>query len=48
MENRNYIINRLKAKTVSIDEFNYDSLQAPPISAMFTPMDLLNILLSRK
>ena len=43
MENRNYIIDRLKAKTVTIDEFNYDSLQAPPISAMFTPMDIAQL-----
>lgn len=43
MENRNYIIDRLKSKTVSIDEFNYDRLQAPPISAMFTPFDIVQL-----
>ena len=43
MENRNYIIDRLKSKTVSIDEFNYDRLQAPPISAMFTPFDIMQL-----
>ena len=43
MENRNYIIDRLKSKTMSIDEFNYDRLSAPPISAMFTPQDIAQL-----
>ena len=43
MENRNFIIDRLKAKTVTIDEFNYDSLQAPPIASMFSPLDIAQL-----
>lgn len=43
VENRNYIIERLKSRTVSIDEFNFDRLQAPPISSMFTPFDIANL-----
>jgi hypothetical protein len=43
MENRNYILDRLKSKAVSIDEFNYDMLQAPPISAMFTQQDIAQL-----
>ena len=43
MENRNFIIDRLKAKTVTIDEFNYDALQAPPIASMFSPFDIAQL-----
>lgn len=43
MENRSYIIDRLKSKTMSIDEFNFDNLQAPPIAAMFTPYDIARL-----
>lgn len=43
MEDRNYILNRLKSKTISIDEFNYDALTAPPLVALFTPMDIANL-----
>lgn len=43
MENRNYILDRLKSKTVTVDEFNYDRLQAPPISAMFTQEDIAKL-----
>ena len=43
MENRSYILDRLKSKTVSIDEFNYDRLEAPPISAMFNQQDIINL-----
>lgn len=39
-QSRNYIIERLKQKPVSISEFNYDNLKAPPISCMFTPQDI--------
>ena len=40
VDNRNYIIERLKSKTVSVSEFNFDRLQAPPISSMFTQDDI--------
>ena len=43
MENRNYVIDRLKSKTMSIDEFNFERLIAPPISSMFTPMDIMEL-----
>ena len=43
MENRNYVIDRLKSKTMSIDEFNFEKLQAPPISMMFTPQDIYEL-----
>lgn len=43
MENRSYILDRLKSKAVSIDEFNYDRLIAPPISSMFTQQDIMNL-----
>lgn len=39
-QSRNYIIERMKRKPVSISEFNYDNLKAPPISCMFTPQDI--------
>lgn len=39
-QSRNYIIERMKQKPVSISEFNYDNLKAPPISCMFTPQDI--------
>lgn len=40
VDNRNYIIERLKSRTVSVGEFNFDRLQAPPISSMFTQDDI--------
>ena len=43
MENRDYILDRLRSKTMSIDEFNYERLQAPPISSMFTPQDIAEL-----
>ena len=39
-QSRNYIIERMKQKPVSISEFNYDNLKAPPISCMFSPQDI--------
>lgn len=43
VESRSYILDRLKSKVVTIDEFNYDRLEAPPISAMFTPYDIAQL-----
>lgn len=37
---RNYIIDRLKSKKVTIDEFNFDKLSAPPLAMFFTPYDI--------
>ena len=41
--NRNYILDRIRSKTVSIEEFNYDKLQAPPIAALFTYEDIMQL-----
>lgn len=43
MEDRNYIINRIRSRILTIDEFNYDRLEAPPISAMFTAQDIAQL-----
>lgn len=40
MINRNYILDLMKSKTVSIDEFNYDKLACPPLLSMFTLEDI--------
>lgn len=40
---RSYILDRAKSRAVSIEEFNYDRLTAPPISAMFTPQDIAEL-----
>jgi hypothetical protein len=37
---RDYILNRLKSKPMSIEEFNYDKLQAPPLSMFLSPYDI--------
>ena len=37
---RNYIIDRLKSKKVTIDEFNFDKLSAPPLSLFLSPQDI--------
>lgn len=37
---RNFILDRLKSRNVSIDEFNFDNLKAPPLSMFLTPMDI--------
>ena len=37
---RNFIIERLKSKKVTIDEFNFDKLSAPPLAAFFAPQDI--------
>lgn len=39
-KSRNYIIDRLKSKKTSIEEFNYDALQAPPLMMFFSPGDI--------
>lgn len=37
---RNFIIERLKSKKVTIDEFNFDKLSAPPLAMFFAPQDI--------
>lgn len=37
---RNYILDRITSKKVSIDEFNFDKLQAPPLAMFFSPFDI--------
>ena len=39
MDDRNFILNRLKSRRVSIEEFNFDALQAPPLSWFLSPQD---------
>lgn len=38
--NRSDVISRLQSRAVSIDEFNFERLSAPPIMSMFTQQDL--------
>ena len=40
MVDRNYVLQLMKSKNTSIDDFKYDKLSCPPISAMFTPEDI--------
>ena len=38
--NRNYVIDRLKSRKVSIEEFNFDKLDAPPLAMFLSPYDI--------
>ena len=40
MIDRNYILNIIKSKDVTIDQFNYDKMVAPPIHYYFNDIDL--------
>lgn len=40
---RSYIIDRLKSKKTTIDEFNFDKLQAPPLSMFLSPFDIAEL-----
>lgn len=40
MVDRNYVLNLVKSKDVTREEFNWDKLSAPPIRAFFTDYDL--------
>lgn len=40
IDSRTYILDRIKSRKVSIEEFNFDKLTAPPIALMFTPQDI--------
>ena len=37
---REHILNIMKSRTITIDEFNYDNLICPPIYSMFTQEDI--------
>ena len=43
IDSRTYILDRIKSRKVSIEEFNFDKLTAPPISLMFTPQDIQDL-----
>lgn len=40
---RNYILDRITSKKTSIDDFNYDALQAPPISMFLSYEDIAQL-----
>lgn len=40
MDDRSYILQRLQSKKVSIEEFNFDALQAPPLAWFLSPYDI--------
>lgn len=40
LDDRSYLINRLTSKHVSIDEFNFDRLTAPPLAMFLSPYDI--------
>lgn len=42
-ESRNFILDRIRSKPMSIEEFNFDALQGPTISQLFTPYDIMNL-----
>ena len=42
-DNRINILNRMRSKNVSIEEFDYDKLQAPPLNMLFTPQDIAQL-----
>ena len=39
-DDRNYILDRLKSRSISIDEFNFDNLKAPPLGMFLSPIDI--------
>ncbi len=39
-KSRNYILDRITSKKTSIEEFNFDKLEAPPLSWFFSPFDI--------
>lgn len=40
MIDRDYMLNRLRSRSISKRDFNYEILSAPPIYSMFTPEDI--------
>ena len=43
IDTRTYILDRIKSRKVSIEEFNYDKLSAPPIALMFSQQDIQDL-----
>lgn len=43
IDSRTYILDRIKSRKISIEEFNFDKLSAPPISLMFTQQDIQDL-----
>ena len=43
VDSRTYIIDRIKSRKTTLDEFNFDKLTAPPIALMFTPQDIQDL-----
>ena len=43
IDSRSYILDRLKSKAVSIEEFNFDKLTAPPLYSMFSLQDIYEL-----
>lgn len=39
-KSRNYILDRITSRKTSIEEFNFDKLEAPPLSWFFSPFDI--------
>ena len=42
-KSRNYILDRIRSKKTSIEEFNFDKLEAPPLSWFFSPFDIMEL-----
>lgn len=38
--NRSFILDRVKSRTTSIEEFNFDQLAAPPLKVLLSPTDI--------
>ena len=38
--NRSFILDRVKSRTTSIEEFNFDQLSAPPLKVLLSPTDI--------
>ena len=43
VDSRTFILDRIKSRKVSIEEFNFDKLTAPRIEWMFTPQDIADL-----
>lgn len=39
-DDRNYILDRLRSRSISIDEFNFDNLKAPPLGMFLSQWDI--------
>jgi len=43
IDSRTYILDRIKSRKTTIEEFNFDKLTAPPIAMMFTQQDIQDL-----